>query len=88
MLMASLIMWLGCRAQVVVKQVASEGSRVSWVFRTHFGGVLLGLAMYIVILKLLLVGPSQTGQGMWPLSMMMWGGSRHGMGGWGTNWGE
>ena len=47
---------------MVARQVVSEGSRVSWVFRTCFGGVLLGLAMYIILLELLVVVLSQAEQ--------------------------
>ena len=57
---------------MVARQVVSEGSRVSWVFRTCFGGVLLGLAMYIIVLKLPVVVLSRTEQGMQLSSMMMW----------------
>jgi hypothetical protein len=61
---------------VVVKQVVAGGSGASWVLRTRFGGVLLGLAVYLVVLELLLVVLSRAEQGMRPLltdaSLMTW----------------
>ena len=62
--------------RAVAKQVVAGGSRASWVFGTHFGGVLLGLAMGVIVLELLLVVLSQAEQGIRSLSTnmstMMW----------------
>ena len=55
----------------VAKQVVAGGSRVSWVFGTRFGGVLLGLAMGVIVLELLVVVLSQAEQGIWSLSTNM-----------------
>jgi hypothetical protein len=57
---------------VVVKQVVAGGSGASWVLGTRFGGVLLGLAVYVVVLELLLVVLSRAKQGMRPSSTMTW----------------
>jgi hypothetical protein len=75
-LRVSLVTWQGCRMPVVVEQVVAGVSGASWVLGTRFGGVLLGLAVYLVVLELLVVVLSRAGQGMRPLlmdaSLMMW----------------
>jgi hypothetical protein len=72
---ALLVMWQGCRTQVAAEQFVAGCSGASWVSGTHFGGVLLGLAMYVVVLELLLVVLSRAEQGMQLSStdaLMMW----------------
>ena len=61
---ASMVTWQGCRTQVVVKRVVAGGSGACWVLGTCFGGVLLGLAVYVVVLELLVVVLSRAEQGM------------------------
>jgi hypothetical protein len=52
---ASLVMQRQCKTCEVAKQFIAGGSEASWAFGTHFGGVLLDLAMYVVVLELLVV---------------------------------
>jgi hypothetical protein len=56
---------------VVVKRVVAGGSGASWAFGTHFGGVLLGLAVYVVVLELPVVVLGRVEQGNQP-STMTW----------------
>jgi hypothetical protein len=49
----------------VVKQVVAGVSGASWVFGMCFGGVLLGLAVYVVVLELPVVVLGRAEQGTW-----------------------
>ena len=60
---ASLVTRQGCGTRAAAKRLVSGGSGASWVFGTHFGGVLLGLAMYVVVLELPVVVLRQGEQG-------------------------
>jgi hypothetical protein len=73
-LMASLVMWRRFETHGVAKRFVAGGSGASWAFGTHFGGVLLGLAVYVVVLEVLaaILG---LGKGLWqglPLSLVTW----------------
>jgi hypothetical protein len=67
----SLMKRQGCRMRAAAKQLVYGGCGANWVAGTGIGGVLLGLAMYVVILELPVVVLDRAEQEIQPLSMDM-----------------
>ena len=60
----SLVTRQGCGTRTLAKRLVLGGSVVRRVVGTRFGGVLLGLVVYLAVLELLVVVPSQAEQGV------------------------
>ena len=64
--------WQGCGALAAAKRLVFGGSGVYWVFETCSGGVVLGLALYVVVPGLLVMVLGRAEQGTLPSSTITW----------------